>query len=687
MFLLAAAESITLAAPGWSTIDLTGAPYSVPAGATFAVVRVNQLGSSIVEFRKPGSSYSPVTTTNSHGTMSDAVVPLAAGSIDVYSSVATGASLELHLVGYLSSTEGVSFTEPVEVAGAVTLDDTWHTVDASAYIPSSAKWAVVQVCTNIPAHGTDDDTRSGIIRVRKYGVTTPGMTGTYPCDKKRTNWFLVPVDSLGRFDTIAYDWNTGGPYWRKLYLLGYVTAGSHNDTPTVSASSAGVAAWNPETDPSAHYASVLELHRDGIITSGATTNYGWRGGGSTDTLLSVSTSTTNHKSDSITTTAIAAQDASDQFEVYFYTTAAVSNTSRWFTHGWLDVGTHEIDESLAATDAVAQDLYTRDVEESAAATDSVVAGDTYDDSVAESATATDAVSEEHSRGAVALESLAATDAASGEIASNVIGHMPIAFASFSAELLVGYGYTAGTIEDPVETIVLFGDPLNYVYTAGDITDPVETLVLSGLFLGMVGTPGTILDPVETLSVVGLGAYIATSFSLTDPVETLLVAVANGVDATDQEFILFALNTINGAVTRLPYAVNSMCELDGIVYTAGPDGIMIFEGSNTNNGAAINARISKNGLNFGTSKLKVITDFFMRCRTQGSMKVTSSSNQVSDSVTTADEIDVLHGFKSNLARGVKGSELGIAIENVDGCDFEIPEFEFLVNVSASRRGRH
>ena len=53
---------------------------------------------------------------------------------------------------------------------------------------------------------------------------------------------------------------------------------------------------------------------------------------------------------------------------------------------------------------------------------------------------------------------------------------------------------------------------------------------------------------------------------------------------------------------------------------------------------------------------------------------------------ADNLNHLHGSKTDLPRGVKGRELGISIQNADGCDFEISELEFNVATSQNRRGR-
>lgn len=272
----------------------------------------------------------------------------------------------------------------------------------------------------------------------------------------------------------------------------------------------------------------------------------------------------------------------------------------------------------------------------------------------------------------------------GAMASSLDLTAPLPTLSFHGS--PGSDGVMGDLSAPLPTLELTGNPVQHGIVSFDLEAPLPTLFFSGYY-GQIGSFSGLNAPLPTLSLGGSGGtYIGAWGDLEAPLPTLLLAVSNGVDAAVQEYLLYAMNMKNGAVTQLPYAVDSMCELNGIVYASGPAGIMIFEGSDTNNGADIDARIAKSGINFSTNKLKVITDFFMRCRTQGSMKVTSSSNQVASSVTVGDGVDVLHGFKANLARGVRGSELGIAIENVDGCDFEIAEFEYIVDVSSGRRGK-
>jgi len=249
-----------------------------------------------------------------------------------------------------------------------------------------------------------------------------------------------------------------------------------------------------------------------------------------------------------------------------------------------------------------------------------------------------------------------------------------------------YGYP-GDLSDAPDTLQAVTGPVQYLFTSGSLIDSADTLYMFQAMRGQLGVMLNMSDAPDTLVFHGLGgSYIGSSFMLTDGPDTLYIAVANGIDAAAQEYILYAMNMKNGSVTKLPYAVDSLCELNGIIYAAGPQGIIIFEASDTNNGADINARIARGGMNFGSNMLKTITEFRMRCRTQGHMKITSSSGTESGSVTTEDEIDIVHGFKSDMPRGVNGQELGIAIENVDGCDFEITEFEHEINISKSRRGR-
>lgn len=252
--------------------------------------------------------------------------------------------------------------------------------------------------------------------------------------------------------------------------------------------------------------------------------------------------------------------------------------------------------------------------------------------------------------------------------------------------LGSYG-VPGDLTDGYDSLEVFGAAAWFVFTAGSMADGADELFLNETTFGMLGTAGSMVDAADTLSLVAAGgAYVGASFALSDPADTLVFAVANGIDAAAQEYTLYALNLKNGSVTRLPYAADSFCELNGTLYAVGPVGIMVFEGSDLNNGAVINSRIAKGDMTFGTSKLKTITDFYMLCRTRGQVKVSVWSETSAGNVTTNDDFDVLHGFKSDLPRGVKGRQLGVAIENVDGADFKLHELEFEVDISEHRRGR-
>ena len=249
-----------------------------------------------------------------------------------------------------------------------------------------------------------------------------------------------------------------------------------------------------------------------------------------------------------------------------------------------------------------------------------------------------------------------------------------------------YGYP-GDMSDAPDTLQAAPTPQQALFTSWNLADSIDTLYSFETTHGQIGVMQGMSDAPDTLRFSGLGgSYIGSSFMLADAPDTLFISVANGIDAAAQEYILYAMNMKNGSVTKLPYAVDSLCELNGVLYAAGPQGIIIFEGASDNNGADISARISRSGLNFGSNMLKTISEFRMRCRTQGHMKITVWSGTASGSVTTEDEIDIVHGFKSDMPRGVNGQELGIAVENVGGCDFEVAEFEYEVDISAYRKGR-
>ena len=209
---------------------------------------------------------------------------------------------------------------------------------------------------------------------------------------------------------------------------------------------------------------------------------------------------------------------------------------------------------------------------------------------------------------VVAASIAAVNGSVAELSAN----LPLPKAS----LVAVAGYTA----DVKAKLTLIESDLTsktgYISTI-DAKVPLITTDITAI-VGNSAVIETSLPAILAQIEAGYGAVGTISAKLTSITSAITVLA----QATKQELLL-VLGTKNNAISTYDnYPYNSFCELNGVYYGAGPNGLSkIGIASDLDDSTKINAGLSTGLMQFGEPHLKRITDAYMTLRTAGDLTLT------------------------------------------------------------------
>lgn len=682
MQVFAAAEALAISATGaWTEVDLTAAPYNVPATASFALLHVvlkkTTAPATTFQVRSAASAQGTYGAEESSqdftATVMSVLAPLSGGKFDYHSTATTASgNIEVAVVGYFSALDGAAFNTSIDITPADPglpsqhpLLEGWETLNVGAYVPSTFNLAVCSYHDS--AFGPDkltiaqDNIRHSFdVRVTGGSAViseTSDSYGGYAAGDKSVQYFLAPLDALGRFDIYGYAPRNDAGVSRTVLLHGYLKANLNAspltvDTYTFTNPSSSV--WLERTASVAARA-VLVYFRNSDSWNAA---IGYRMKGEVGAYTTAMESGESVRGIQQGVIPLDGSSKWEEFENFGATFSGIrSYTIAYFLTEEL------LEETAAVTDELKQDLYTREVAETAAVTDTLAVGDVHDDTIAESAAAADAVTAEHAKGGVAVESAAVVDTVEVEHTSPAVAGQPGDTDMGVNVTGSGTGLYGATGEgESAADLAATGEGV-----AGAVGEGGGAARVSAAGEGLFGGAAT-----------GEGQVRVTGSGAGDVVPAAEAAVAG------EQYQTFAMNLLTGAVTQHSTQFNSRCLLRGSVYAAGPDGIYLI-GGKTDNGAAIPIVISKFGINAGSSRRKSFTDAFIRMASDGDFDLAVFADGVSGTVVLYDGIPAPHLAKADLPRGVAGGELGFTLQNRNGATLlGLFEAEFFVRLSEVRK---
>ena len=734
MQVFAAAEAVTLSTTGaWTEVDLTGAPYSVPTTATFALLHVvlTKTGAGIQGFwvRSAASAESNVggsggTATNKTETHS-IVVPLSAGKFDYYS---THNNVTAAVIGYFSALDGLAFNEGIDITPADPgmpsrhpLMNGWATVNVSAYVPSTFNLAVCSYHDTVL-----DSTQKHGFNIRKTGTTeliastdyiSEDSTPSGPCYRQ---YFLAPLTASGDFDIYGNYARTDVSQTRTLIIHGYLKA-AENAAPTTTDAYTQPATSSTFIDrTNSTSARAVLVHMRG--PSGGINPYaGFRMDGETGAHTTAMAATLMQGMKQ----AVVPLSVADAWEQYIQYSGSWSGKSAYTPMYFLSE--ELVSESITVTDTLAQDLYTREISESAAITDTLTVGDTHNpDTITESESITDALVADMARGAVVSESAAAADTILGVLErASASGSLLIDFLIFDGDGLTGYnaedslylgtslsatglwgalgtntalstaaivtasGGLYGNLSSGAATLVA---PTSILGTGahGNIGEATAYVAIKTEYMaanptGFIATDGNNYVYIDITST-SLGGGYSGSGTLYLPV-ILYSDIVNrtGFRLNESTWSVYPVNIPLAAASRYNRQYASYSVASGKSY-AVIGGNIYRIGERTDAGTAIGSIIAKSGIDAGSGHRKIATDIFLRLMSEGNFTVNVSADRGSGQITIVDNLQRKHGSKGDLPKGVIGREFAFNIHNVDGAYFEIDEIELIMALSEGRRGR-
>lgn len=135
---------------------------------------------------------------------------------------------------------------------------------------------------------------------------------------------------------------------------------------------------------------------------------------------------------------------------------------------------------------------------------------------------------------------------------------------------------------------------------------------------------------------------------------------------------FVLNTHTRALSRYAnWPFNSMCNFNGAILGAGPDGIVELTGDD-DDGAPIEAELEGGVSDLNSERVKHVPYLYTGYRCTGQLAVTITADEIRAHTYYLDprQDTNLHESRVKLARGEKGMYWQWNIANVDGCGFDL-----------------
>lgn len=283
-------------------------------------------------------------------------------------------------------------------------------------------------------------------------------------------------------------------------------------------------------------------------------------------------------------------------------------------------------------------------------------------------------------------------------AQNIITRAPLSTVSFTA--FVGGNATIdaeapataaeitalvgpyGTVEAsaPAATAVLTAQQTAVATIAA--TSPAARASLTA----QVVVSGTITatSPAATASLRGSPQIVATIVA-TVPVSRAVFGESVD-DALGEYLRAMVVNSITSAVTEYDsFEFDSFCQIGGVTYAAGTDGIYEMDTGLTDDGAAIDASFESGCLDFKSEYLKRFESLYAAYRTTGDLHVTVSTDEGREYtyVMRYDGVQTLKQRRVPIGKGLKGKYWTIRVANVNGSGFGLDTMNALAHETVRR----
>ena len=169
------------------------------------------------------------------------------------------------------------------------------------------------------------------------------------------------------------------------------------------------------------------------------------------------------------------------------------------------------------------------------------------------------------------------------------------------------------------------------------------------------------------------------------VQAVMTALANASNLVFDEGspTVWALNTKNAGTTRYNnFAFNSFAKINGSYYGVKKDGIYKLTGAN-DAGSAIAAAVNFGKTDFGTSRLKSLTQCYVGVASTGAVVLKVIADGQTYIYTARDSSTALGTQRVDLGRGFRANYFDLELQNSNGGAFDLASIEF-TPIPLSRR---
>jgi hypothetical protein len=284
-------------------------------------------------------------------------------------------------------------------------------------------------------------------------------------------------------------------------------------------------------------------------------------------------------------------------------------------------------------------------------------------------------------------------------ASEIAGTLPLIYAEVTAiagaegEIDVTLPTVAASIQGIVGATVTINArlPRSTAALTGQSSPPAtidaSLPALNAKLNGHAGAAATINSvlPLPTAAITaGVGGFGTINAEL--PRVTAQLAIKAGL--LTQQIVMVVNTETNAVSTYENYQFNSFCELAGVYYGAGPQGVSQLDvGDDDGLGVPIPAEITTGLLDLGEGYQKRVIDAYMALRTSDELALTVSVDEetffdpVTRPIPTYARFDLVQR-KVAIPKGLRGRVWQFSVSNTTGGDFEFGHLG--LNLSTSPR---
>lgn len=178
-----------------------------------------------------------------------------------------------------------------------------------------------------------------------------------------------------------------------------------------------------------------------------------------------------------------------------------------------------------------------------------------------------------------------------------------------------------------------------------------------------------------------------------PLEAALVVLDGQLPALDGRMyvsvventtnIAYVMNKASGGVTRYPdYDYTFAVRWQGKEYLAAPGGLFEFD-NEEDTPVPIAARFTLPPSDYGETGEKRVPRVYLQGELAGQMRAGIAYDGDTERSSRVEGSAGVDKWRAKLPRGLKGHHFAVAVENVDGADFEIEQVDALVQVTGRK----